>query len=273
MMHFLSTGKSLLSAIIRWIKQHIIMLLGLSLGFFGGMMLALIGFLVGFFVETLIKRLKKDSFLESRIENPFMSIGAERNSNLTSDEPFEGALLVAALGVYCTGNPSFAGLQMKKHFSNQYSADWESLCRIASLSESLNGDLITECLAATLLKKNGTGSTLDSLLVAVFTFLSTVEYDWNIERGGKPSVYLSELLRKPVSIPKTSQEELEKAYSLLGVLPTDDVAVIKSAHRSLVSLYHPDTLKDFSEEQKKIAAEAFLRIQTAYENILSSKAK
>ncbi len=253
-----------------WVIRHVIILCGLSLFFLGGIPLAIVGVLSGFFIETLIKRLKKDNSLEASIENPFNIKSSMTEDSLGTDEPFEGALLVGALGVYCTGNPDFAGLQMQKQFSKQYRADWVSLCRIASLSKSLNGDLITECLAATLIKVLQ-NSDNEALLIQIFSFLSVVEYDWNEERGIKPSEYLAELLHRPMFSQNNSVEELEKAYSLLGVSSTDSLDKIKAAHRSFVSLYHPDTLRDFSEEQKKIAAEAFLRIQTAYEHILASK--
>ncbi len=248
--------------------KYSVLVIALFLWLIGGITLGIVGALTAFFVQTLIKRLRKDSSLEESIENPF-----RKNSNnenlLTYDEPFEGALLVSALGVYCTGNAEFAGLQMQKRFS-AYTADWASLCRIAAHSESLNGDLIVECLAATLLKTIEKDESYDTLLFLIFAFLSIVEYEWSIERGVKPSEYLADLLQNPIYLHKADNQEIEKAYLLLGIASDSTLDEIKSAHRSLVALYHPDTLTDLNEEQKKIAAEAFLRIQAAYENIIKT---
>ncbi len=240
---------------------------GCVLWLIGGLTLGIVGLLTTFFVQTLIKRMRKDSSLEESIENPFRN--TKNNEVNTPDEPFDGALLVAALGVYCTGNADFSGMQMQKGFSKYYTADWVSLCRIAARSKSLNGDLIVECLGATFLKNVALDSEYENLLILVFTFLSIVEYEWNAERGIKPSVYLAELLQKPIYIQNTSDTELSTAYRLLGLSVGASFDEIKSAHRSLVALYHPDTVGDLSDEQKKIAAEAFLRIQAAYESIIT----
>ncbi len=249
--------------------RYKIIIIACVLGLLGGVTLGVVGALTTFFVETLIKRIKKDSTLEARIENPFKK-NEQFQTEAVADEPFEGALLVAALGVYCTGSAEFSGMQMHKRFSSLYTADWTSLCRIAAHSESLNGDLIVECLGATLLKNQLRDAQYDNFLLLIFTFLSIVEYDWNFERGVKPSEYLAELLHKPMYVQKDEEEDIAKAYELLGVSVGSSIDVVKSAHRSLASLYHPDTMVDLSEEQKKIAAEAFLRIQAAYESILAS---
>ncbi len=262
MNHFFKTLK-------QFVITYKIIFIALILGLLGGITLGIVGALTVYFVETLVKRMKKDSSLEASIENPFNN-NFEGSLTKKADEPFEGALLVAALGVYCTGNADFAGIQMQKRFSHLYVADWTSLCRIATNSESLNGDLIVECLGATLIKYPQKESSYESLLLLIFTFLSIVEYDWNSERGVKPSEYLAELLHKPIYIQKTKEDELKKAYDLLGVGQDSSVDAVKNAHRTLVALYHPDTVTELSDEQKKIAAEAFLRIQAAYESIMAT---
>ncbi len=257
--------KKRLDSLWEFCRKHLCVVVGLVLFFIGGITLGIVGLLTTFFVETLVKRIKKDSGLETILENPFNK--DDQNIDKT-DEPFEGALLVAALGYYCTGNVDFAGMQMQRRFSHLYTADWVSLCRVATYSEGINGDLIVECLGATLLKQNENGEKNDELLLLIFAFLTIVEYDWNAERGVKPSDYLAVLLQRPMH-EERKVEELSNAYHLLGLSRDADLESVKSAHRNLVALYHPDTLIDLTEEQKKIAAEAFLRIQTAYENIIA----
>ncbi len=250
------------------ITKYAPLIIGILLGLIGGIMLGIFASLTTFFVQMLIKRIKKDTSLEESIENPFKSHFEDSDNAMATDEPFEGALLVAALGVYCTGNADFSGMQMKNRFSSFYVADWISLCRIASKSKSLNGDLIVECLAATI-AKNGKADE-NQLVSSVFDFLDVVEYEWNSERGAKPSVYLAELIQRPVFASKLSNKNIDKAYQLLGLTEGATVEEVKFAHRALVSLYHPDTVSDLSDEQKKIAAEAFLRIQAAYENVIEA---
>lgn len=267
--------KHVVYLVVRWGRRHIIIVCGCALGFFAGFGGILVGFLTSFFIETLITRMSDDKALEDRLEK-LCSVasstdeGTDARNTFLEDEPFDGALLVCALAVYCIGNPDFAGQQMKTCFGHRYKADWASLCRIATRSESLNGDLITECLAARFAKNKNINSKYadDYLLQEVFAFLSAVQYNWNYDRGEKPSVYLSELLHEPLLQNKKEVDKATAACRMLGVSITDSAESIKAAHRRLVALYHPDTLGNLSIEQQEIAAETFLRIQVAYEDIL-----
>ena len=253
-----------------WVKAHKVLTVGSLLGLIGGVPLFIVSTLASFFIERLILRMKKDTTLESRIENPFASKLQDKleNNKTIADEPFKGALLIASLGVYCTGNPEFAGRQLHHIFSHRYTTDWVSLSRIASRLESLNGDLITECLAVTLLQTGKTDSTTEETVPLTFRFLSIVEYGWNYERGRKPSEYLATLLHTSI---RKKNETLEDAYLLLGIPENAPIEMIKASHRNLVSLYHPDTLNDLTDEQKRISSEMFLRIQSAYENIITDR--
>jgi len=60
-------------------------------------------------------------------------------------------------------------------------------------------------------------------------------------------------------------------YEVLGVpadTPTDE---IKRVYRTLAGQFHPDSLHGLNPEQKKAATEAFIRIRTAYENIIKAQ--
>lgn len=220
-------------------------------GLLGGIGGIVLGFLSGFFIDLLILRTNDEKKLQTLFEQ-----SALKNSLI--EEPFEGALQICSLSVYLTGNPSFAAKQIRAAFPLFAHIDWETLCRAAFSASIPNIDLVTECLASKLSKCSDTG-----LLSNVFGLLEAVEFGWDDRNGNKPSAYLSELLQ--VSCKKTNRAS---AYRILGVNETDALSVIKSAHRRLISQYHPDTLKSLSPEQQSIALDAFHRIQKAYEVIL-----
>lgn len=220
-------------------------------GLLGGISGVVLGFLSGFFIDLLILRSKDEKKLHALFEQ-----AAGKDSMV--EEPFEGALQICSLSVYLTGNPSFAAKHIRFFFPSFAHIDWETLCRAAFSSSLPNVDLITECLASRLSKCADTGR-----VSKVFGLLDAVEFGWDNRNGNKPSVYLSELLQV-----SCSQTNRASAYRILGVNETDSLSVIKSAHRRLVSQYHPDTLKSLSPEQQSIASDAFHRIQKAYEVIL-----
>ena len=242
--------------------QYWIAIIGIVIILCGQCMLGIFFILTSFFIRMLIFRLKKDTELEETLNTT--------NNHIDIQEPFAGAIYVSALGVCCTGNIEFTSMQMYQNFSKNYSGDWTSLCRIAFQTKNLNQDLIVECLASKILKANLTEVEKNSVLVLIFGFLSIVEYNWSDNKGIKPSVYLAELLQKPLYIDKHKEEDLENAYKLLGLTSDVSIEKIKSTHRYLVGIYHPDTLSALNEEQQKTASETFLRIQHAYEKILEA---
>ncbi len=243
--------------------QYWIAIIGITIILCGQCMLGIFFILTSFFIKMLVSRLKKDTELEEILQNT--------SNNTEVQEPFVGATYVSALGVCSTGNVEFTSMQMYQHFSKNYSGDWSNICRIAFQTKNLNQDLIVECLAAKILKENLPETEKNTLLILIFEFLSIVEYNWNNDRGVKPSIYLAELLQKPLYINKHKEEDLANAYRLLGLSPDASTEKIKSTHRYLVSIYHPDTLSALNEDQQKIASETFLHIQEAYEKILEAQ--
>ena len=236
--------------------------IGVIIAFCGQWVLGVFFILTSFFIRMLISRLKKDTELEEVLDNT--------NNNVPIHEPFIGAMYVSALGICCTGNAEFTGMQMTQNFAKIYSGDWVSLCRIAFQTKNLNQDLIVECLASKILKSDLSDDKKNTLFILIFDFLSIVEYNWSYDRGVKPSEYLAELLHRPLHLEKTKEEDLANAYKLLGLESDATIEKIKATHRYLVGIYHPDTLSALNEEQQKIASETFLRIQHAYEKILEA---
>jgi DnaJ like chaperone protein len=73
--------------------------------------------------------------------------------------------------------------------------------------------------------------------------------------------------------PRSPQEELLRAYEILGVEPTATVQELKRAYRRLMSQHHPDKLvaKGLPEEMLDMAKERTQAIRAAYETIMLSR--
>lgn len=230
---------------------------GIVIGSLGGIPGLITGFLAGFFADKLSIRKKADMDLVRAVENPSCTCSK------FPEEPFAGALLVCALAVRETGNAAMAARHMSLCFNDAYpGSDWLLLCSAAFKADVLNTDLAAECLAVILKKKNDIHLTAD-----ICRLLDGAAYGWDDDIGIRPGEYLSSLLNV-----RTVSDETASACFLLGVRPEDELPAVKNAYRQLVSLYHPDTLKYLSEEQKKIASDAFIRIQKAYKHILKERA-
>ncbi len=60
-------------------------------------------------------------------------------------------------------------------------------------------------------------------------------------------------------------------YELLGVNREDSIQEIKKVYRTLAAHFHPDSLHGLDSTQKEAATEAFIRIRSAYEQILTER--
>jgi DnaJ like chaperone protein len=71
----------------------------------------------------------------------------------------------------------------------------------------------------------------------------------------------------------TTAQQLESAYKVLGVTPSDSDQVIKKAYRKLMSQHHPDKLvaKGLPPEMMDMAKQKAQDIQAAYEAISEHK--
>lgn len=240
----------------RYYPFLLVLVLAAILWFISGFWGLIVGVSASIFVFFIIKRKKEDDAFRSAAENAFSSLVTSQSVK----EVFPGALYVVSLAVFCYHDVDLASSQLRTCFSPQYNADWATLCRAAAQAESLNGDLLVECLAATL-RKSGQAQNNSTLINTIFKLLSAAELGWKTEdRGNPPSHYLAELLQY-----KYITDEVASACIVLGVTPKARVAEIKKAYRSLAQIYHPDTVRNLSSEQQQTATEAFLRIKKAYE--------
>lgn len=235
------------SSFLDFLKRHCIMITCVLAGCAGGGWGIFIGLMTGFFVETIIHRNAEIKLLAGMLKKP--------SSSAPIVEPFEGAALCAELTWFCAGSEYAAASALQRTFPECSGTDWELLCRAAGSIETINADLVAECLAAVLRKSQD-----KELPARIFRLLSAVEFGWRDERGTRPSEYMTSLLSYA---PVTS--EYENACLLLGVSVSADMNEIKKAWRKLAALYHPDTTGALSPEQQKVAEDMFRRCQAAYE--------
>ena len=73
--------------------------------------------------------------------------------------------------------------------------------------------------------------------------------------------------------PRSKEEELLRAYRILGIEPTASAQELKRAYRRLMSQHHPDKLiaKGLPEEMLEMAKERTQAIRAAYELISASR--
>jgi|GEM_PF-2383530 len=66
---------------------------------------------------------------------------------------------------------------------------------------------------------------------------------------------------------EAKRQALAEAYRVLGVDSDSEVESIRKVYRSLAASFHPDGMVALTDEQRRDAEEAFLRIRSAWECI------
>lgn len=95
----------------------------------------------------------------------------------------------------------------------------------------------------------------------------------SLERIVRSAQAYQEFRAQDSSRPRSPQEELLRAYEILGIEPTATVQELKRAYRRLMSQHHPDKLvaRGLPEEMLDMAKEKTQAIRSAYEAIMASR--
>lgn len=107
-----------------------------------------------------------------------------------------------------------------------------------------------------------------ALLGFVAGYFTEKIYEVGIKRGFEAPVLENSEYVSPSLDCQTLSEDTKNAYAILGVKESDSLNFIKAVHRQLSIQYHPDNFYGFTDEEKKIAAQTFIRIQAAYNHIM-----
>ena len=65
----------------------------------------------------------------------------------------------------------------------------------------------------------------------------------------------------------SQNKNIENAYDILGISKSTKDEEVKKAYRKMIKKYHPDKLKDVSDDVVKMAKEKFQSVKDAYESI------
>lgn len=185
-----------------------------------------------------------------RIQKSWRECAEKGNFFHVKNEPFTGALCLAAIVQSCVNDSDFSARIMEGVFGSKRD-EWHSMTKSVSYAKGLNQDLLVENFVSIFRKQNDDFKL--KYLPKVFKALTAAEFMWNEKnQGEKPSVYLKSLLNYSLV-----SDEKSDAYRVLGLEPGASKDKIHRAHRRLAAKYHPDNGHG--------NLEMFLKIQTAYE--------
>lgn len=227
----------------------------------------LIGAVLGFLCDELVKQLRSDRNIRTYLENP-------GKSEFYEPSPGLGAycallVLILSLSVHREGKKGqrFSDNEtalLKAATSNAVRCFYcseketyliESFCRQSLYSlDKLNPDLLYESLAARR-KSCGDLKRITACLV-------------NTANGKEAEqlVYRIQSLISPVLQPNRT-----KAWQILGLDPQADTEQIKQTFRKLAVQFHPDVLSNLDADKRQHAHEAFLKIREAYREVMHER--
>jgi len=242
------------------LKQfHLGKTIGLVVGVSGGWFGAFIGLGIGWMIDAILSQSRTDRAILAYLENP-------GHSSFTETIPGSAAFCALAALVAEAPEGPLTASRIARIASDIFMtgesgrAEMETFARIAaSRSDALNPDLLTESLFA---RRKGLGND-DRIRAAICDALESLATGPRAHE----TVERVSLLILPERVVKRVQDDIDP-YRILGISADATAEETKAVYRRLAAQFHPDVTSGLDEGQQKSAAEAFIRIDTAYRKIL-----
>lgn len=243
-------------------RRHRAKTVGLIVGVCGEWFGAIVGLGIGWMIDAILSQNRTDRAILSYLENPGPSSFTEAIpgsaafcalSALVAENP-DGPLTAAS--VARTAAAVF-GVAESEH------AEFETFARIAAArTDSLNPDLLAESLIA---RRNSIAHDepiREAMRGALESLAASPSAKETVER-------VSRLLTP--SRPRKGNKKESDPYRILGIGRDSTVEEAKAVYRRLAAQFHPDATAGLDETQRQSAAEAFIRIDSAYKTILEDR--
>lgn len=251
--------------------------LGAALGLVAGWFGLIVGLIVGYLTDELLKQGRADRALVRYLESP---------GPVPFSEPSPGAAAFCALATLVAASASARRFQRASTSSEGIGVSdriarraaealglgkgslptLESFVRVSSLRLGLlNPDLLAESLAARRRKTQDVAA----LVTAIAEFAEGV--------GGADLIARIRAsvgpLRSGGTADRGSSKRLdgEDPWKVLGLEADASIEDVKAAFRRLAVDLHPDSAGSADDEEKRAAAEAFMRVEAAYRELLLIK--
>jgi hypothetical protein len=243
-------------------------------GIIGGFPGILAGLIIGYLVQELFRQFRSDKAVIAYFENPGRSVFYEGEPGLAAWCAL--AVIILSQGMSPENRDrgpggaigDEAGRSAAAVFPGKYSPLIESFCRLAESRRGMNPDLLAESLAARRFSR-GDLPVLGKALHALASGDAALETAARIRSILDPAYRdfargVHNAAERLFSIPPE-----DSPWDLLGLKPGASSEEIKSSFRRLAIQFHPDSLQDFDEKQREEAARVFMKIQSAYREILT----
>lgn len=247
-------------------KRYLGRLFGLLIGLAAGPLGALFGLMAGWLIDQFMQGLPSGLHFEAFLREPDRVRHADRSEHYA---------VAAILAVLVSSGRRVSAEQINAALSGDWPAEQaphRGLPDAASLLErglSIRHRVDLERTAAVLRSWSPeTRSRLVRLMVEVAC-----------ADGAGISDAERSIIRQTAWVLELGSGEVEQielelgglsraACDVLGVSPQADETELRRAYRQLAAQFHPDTAGDLSPRQRREMTDAFLRVQTAYEELM-----
>jgi hypothetical protein len=236
----------------------------------GGLPGFLIGGLMGYLILELCRQFFTDRAVAAYLENPGRPGFYEGEPGLAA----WCALAVIVLSESGSLESRDTGAEAVRYAAaafpggGPYGPLMESFCRLAEIRRpGLNPDLLAESLAA---RRSSRGDLplLGKILHSLASGDKALQTAARIRAILDPSFRVFEQEIHDAAERLFPPPPDDGAWKLLGLKPGASPEEVKSGFRRLAIQFHPDSLQGLNEKQREEAAQAFMKIEAAYREIM-----